>query len=54
MATWHAAQWKWTLLSRLVHDAGGSLDRLAFLPPVLADGNEWIFGASTRKGKMTL
>ncbi|KAK5653384.1 hypothetical protein OQA88_8869 [Cercophora sp. LCS_1] len=38
MATWYAAQWK--LLSRLVYDAGGSLDDLSFLPAVLVNGNE--------------
>ena len=52
MATWHAAQWK--LLSRLVDDAGYSLDSLPFLPAVLVNGNEWIFAASTREGNKTI
>jgi hypothetical protein len=52
MATWQAAQWK--LLSRLVDDAGRSLDGLPFLPAVLVNGNEWIFVASTREGKKTV
>lgn len=51
MATWHAAQWK--LLSRLVQDAGRSLDGLSFVPAVLVNGNDWIFAASTREGEKT-
>ncbi|KAI8716056.1 hypothetical protein NCS52_00898200 [Fusarium sp. LHS14.1] len=48
MAAWQAAQW-----SFLEAQAGGVVEKLAFLPGVIVQGHEWKFVATTRKDKKT-
>jgi hypothetical protein len=52
VGVWLAAQW--TLLARLVHDAGGSFEGLDFLPGIIIQGHEWYFVASGREGTKTV
>ncbi|KAL2678429.1 hypothetical protein Neosp_009175, partial [[Neocosmospora] mangrovei] len=49
MAAWQAAQW-----SFLEAQAGGAVEKLAFLPGVIVQGHEWTFVATTRKDKKTV
>ncbi|KAF3768500.1 hypothetical protein M406DRAFT_250030, partial [Cryphonectria parasitica EP155] len=50
IGVWHTAQWNF-----LRSVAGDTLDnrRLAFLPAIIVEGNDWSFAATTRKGTIT-